>query len=127
MSINKFGNHLFNRNQQQQQPPACICDLSSLYSKCVLTIRGTVTKAFVGYTLENRSDTYVFPISGRIESIEIIPKDVSVMLNNEKVEFPQTLIGRDIKKEDKIIFSKDKNTSTLYAQIILRCPLTKNG
>lgn len=105
-----------------------LCEpLSSFHSKCVLYIHGTANSAFKAYMLDDRSDTYTFPVAGIIESIQLTPDNVSVIFNDKEIEFTHTLIGRNISRDDVLRFTKVKGAANLYVQIVLQCPLNRNG
>lgn len=129
MPIDKFGTHMLSKYQnssKNQNTPTYFCQsLSSIYSKCVLYVRGIIEKGNKNiYTLENHTETYICPISGKIESFEISPKETSIVLNHETPVTSDKLIGANVEKGVMFKFLKNStSTKYLYVQIILRTPL----
>ena len=119
----------------QLQSPFYICQPISYHSKCIITIRGSgsgqqvpgmVKKNWV-FLQENNSGSYVFTVSGKIEKIDVLPKDTTIMLGDNDIQVKE-LIKKEINKGDTISIASVKRDrlGSLYAQIVLQCPLTKN-
>lgn len=141
MPIDKFGRHMLkNRIIPYSSPtlsspiltspprtsPFYICEPSSHHSKCVINIRGRLQKSqsLNFYTLENTTTEYKFPVSGKIENIEVSPVDTTVFLNTNAV-VTHELAGKIINIGDTFIFHA-KNKDPLYVQIVLQCPIAKD-
>ena len=56
---------------------------------------------------ENNSGSYVFPVSGKIEKIDVLPKDTTIMLGGNDIQVKE-LIEKEINKGDTISFASIK-------------------
>lgn len=145
MPIDKFGRHLLRSNAVTYSSPIIstpaplvnssatsstfyICEPSSHHSKCVLTIRGhSIPKRSVAYyILENNTTDYSFPISGKIENIIISPPTTKVWQSNLSIP-SNKYIGETIAKSDVFRFISLNQTEPLYVEIVLQCPIAKDG
>lgn len=141
MPIDKFGRHMLRKSIIPYSSPTSsspiltsppgtspfyICEPALHYSKCIINIRGHLqkSKSISLYTLENTTTEYKFPISGKIENIEVSPIDTTVFLNTIEV-VTQKLVGKIINIGDQLIFYA-RNKDPLYVQIVLQCPITKD-
>lgn len=142
MPLDKFGRHMLRTrlapysSPQLPHPPVLtsspvsspfyICEPSSHHSKCVINIRGRLDKSqnILHYTLENQTDEYKSPIFDRVEHIEITPIDSRVLINDDIFTIDE-LVGKIINKGDTFIFPAPKKVS-LYVEIVLQCPITKD-
>lgn len=135
MPIDKFGRHMLRDRSVPYSPPTItsspdsspfyICEPKLHHSKCVINLRGHSTKTGM-YILENNKDEYVFPISGKLESLEIVPATCQMFLNGGTALTSIELIGTNINKGDKINFITVSKQPSLYVEIVLQCPITKN-
>lgn len=138
MPIDKFGRHISKNSSppyssilQRQTFPSqsaafYIWDTLLHHSKCVLIIRGTQSSIPNSlYNLENGGDEYVFPIAGKIESIDIHPSNCQIFLNGGAAVRAKSLINTNINKGDKMSFMTIAK-QPLYVQIVLQCPISKN-
>lgn len=145
MPIDKFGRHLLRSNavtysspiistpaplvsSSATSSPFYICEPSSHHSKCVLTIRGNSIprRSISYYILENNTTDYSFPISGKIENIIISPSTTKVWRSNLSIQSNE-LIGDTIAKSDVLKFVSLNQTEPLYVEIVLQCPIAKDG
>jgi hypothetical protein len=139
MPIDKFGRHILRAAPYQSvtspQMPVItsspntsafyICEPSLHHSKCIINIRGVENKSkkHSYYILENTKEEYIFPISGKIESIEISPTNCPVSFGIKTLK-SSDLIGKNINKGDIIRFRGQ--SASLYVEIVLQCPIEKN-
>lgn len=142
MPLDKFGRHMLRTRlapylspQSSYSPiltssptssPFYICEPSLHHSKCFINIRGHLDKSqsLLHYTLENATTEYKSPVYGRIEHIEIIPSNSTILVNDDMIAIDQ-LVGKIINKGDKFTFLAVKKDS-LYVEIVLQCPLAKD-
>lgn len=146
MPIDKFGRHLLTSravpysspiistpaplvNSSATSSPFYICEPSSHHSKCVLTIRGhsIPRRSTVYFILENNTTDYTFPISGKIENIIISPSTAELSRRAGPSFQASKLIGETLAKGELFRFISLKQTEPLYVEIVLQCPIAKDG
>lgn len=135
MTVDKFGRHQLSQSSttysniaSPQSAPFYICDPTILHSKTVIKVTGHKDDLEIGfYKLDNQTDEYIFPISGKIENLQIFPNDCEMFLGNSGKAFhAKDLIGQDINKGQKINFIFKQDHLHLYVQFVIQCPITKN-
>lgn len=145
MPINKFGSHMLVQQQQQSQNQLIsnnqtiasgfyICEPITYHSKCIITIRGSNEGMYLKYKLENSLTEYIFQISGKIESVTIVPETISVSLDDKtqhekKYSKADSLVNKNIKKGDSLLFLKSESelSTSLFVELIIQCPLAKEN
>lgn len=142
MPLDKFGRHfLQNRSQpytvsnaailgaSPMSTPFYICEPYSYHAKCIIYVYGIseLSESSLFYYLDNGKVEYKFPVSGKIESIEISPSNVPINLNFENAVVAQKLEEKRINKGDTLQFNIIPNVSKdLYVQIVIQCSLEKD-
>lgn len=136
MPIDKFGRHILRDRStpyllptlasSPQSSPFYICEPSLHHSKCIIKIKGSENKLSGMYTLENQKQEYIFPISGKIEYVDIFPTDCEMFHNFGSAITPKGLIGLTINKGDKLLFNTVPGQPSLHMEMVLQCPITKN-
>lgn len=134
MPLDKFGRHMLRSRLHpihtstttSLTSPFYICEPSSYHSKCIIYIHGQVdqNKSVALYVLDNTNTDYKFPVSGKIENVQIFPSKTSVFLNGVGVN---NIEGKIVKKGDTLSFSiTSMITVPLYVQIVIQCPLIQD-
>lgn len=130
MPIDKFGRHITRVQAYSLSPqPSVLPEPPTYHSKCFITIRGSfqTQRNATFFTLENGTTNYRFPVSGKIENVVIFPNNVEISTNKKDIFTAEKLVGQDIKKGDTFEFLALKSKSPLYVEIVLQCPLSKDG
>lgn len=130
MPIDKFGRHMLRTTPYQQLPisssPYYICEPTTFYTPCIITIRGSFNKgrSTSFYELENNGIVYTLPVSGVVKDININPTN-KIFINSKSYD-TTTLLGQKLAKGDQLGFPLVALQSHQYLQIVLLCPLLKD-
>lgn len=129
MPINKFGSHYLDNkpdiDEELLSKPLFLCNSSQYFSKCFLRLRGKKTnrnKAY--YVLDNEGTAFIFPLSGKINTVRHYAADGDVVINSVTYKY-HALSGMQIQTGDKIEF-KLGTPDVMCADFVLDCPLEKN-
>lgn len=136
MPIDKFGRHMlasshFSHSSQQSQllsstaPSLFECQPVNYYSECIFHIKGyyDLKQHISRYILDNGEVEYILPISGKVQSINVIP-NAKLFLNGDHVDVSSI---KTLQSGDKLTFVRDIDLpKTLYVQLVLLCPLVKD-
>lgn len=144
MPIDKFGRHMLKRKlnvdlsphlltsptPMADLSPFYICQPASHHAKCVLQIHGifNMKTSVAFYTLDQQDVQYKFPVSGKLESIDISPATTLITLNDAESVSAHDLVETIVNKGDtlKFLTSQPKSTPSLYVQIVVQCPIAKD-
>lgn len=130
MPVDKFGRHMLvhpNRDlvgitQQQQQDQKqnllssfYLCQPSTLYSNCVLNIKGTRNKNNE-FIMEDGNNYYKIPVSGKIQDIVTVPVGLDVGFK----------IGDSLQGGNKFSFKNGIKEKIIHITIVLLCPIVQD-
>lgn len=131
MSIDKFGSHIYGRDNQVNSPTRNdkllkVVDESDvkLYYKIVLPFIGRYNeKANLYELLQDRRLVYDYPLEASIiVKAEYPRKEILLRINSNTVSSP---VGKSLKKGDKISFYRPVwgTLNEFYGELLLKCPV----
>jgi hypothetical protein len=127
MPIDKGGRHMLvnrhapydNSTNSTNNPLASfyLCDPRQLFSTCVLNFKLTRNKNKNVYVLDNGSERFTSPVSGKIIKVQTFPPDLDIGLKREQ----------KLSEDDQIEFvNGDIKDDYIFITLVILCPLMKD-